>query len=397
VSFDEAVERTEELILESVRLRLCADVPLGVLLSGGIDSTLICWAMAKLNANIEAFTMAAPGDVQDEAGAARETAQILGIPHRVVPLPEQRLTLLDELTEAYSEPFAPFSALGVLLVSQAVRSSATVLLTGDGGDDVFLGYPFMSNAWLAQQTARRLPPGTPQLWRGVRSLVPAAGPLRRVKNFLEYATSGISAYARAHDGLPWFHQRSMLGERLGDAALRHRQMEPSFDSAQRLLTDVLDYHQRLHFTSEFMQKVDGGTMYHALEARSPLLDHQIWEFAASLPYETRFHGGQLKAVLREIVRRRVGESVASRKKQGFTVPVERWLAGKWSHELDRLKGSTLLESNGWIAPGRLEPAVAEALRNGRVPLQMWYMLAFERWLERSQATPAAQHTHAVTC
>src|SRR5690606_1331136 len=124
-----------------------ADVPIGVLLSGGIDSTLVCWAMAKLNANIKAFTVAAPGDEQDEAAAAQETAQILGLPHEVVPLPQSRPALIDELVEAYSEPFAPYSAQALLLVSRAVRNSATVLLTGDGGDDVFIGYPFMRNAW----------------------------------------------------------------------------------------------------------------------------------------------------------------------------------------------------------------------------------------------------------
>ena len=392
LSFNEAVEHTEELILEAVRLRLSADVPIGVLLSGGIDSTLVCWAMSQLNANIQSFTMAAPGDVQDETAAARETARILGIPHRSVPLPDSGPALIEEMVEAYSEPFAAYSAQGILLVSRAVKDSATVLLTGDGGDDIFLGYPFMRNAWLAQQTARKLPAVGSALWGVLRNVVPGVGPLRRLRNFADYSTAGLSAHATAHDGLPWFVQRSMLGERLRDVSLRHRELEPSFDSARNLLSEVLDYHRRLHFTSEFMQKVDGGTMYHAIEARSPLLDSKIWEFAGSLPFETRFHNGQLKSILREIVRRRVGEAVAVRKKQGFTVPVERLLAGKWSSELNRLKGTTLLEREGWIRRGQLAGAVEEAVRRGSAPLQLWYLLILERWLQRGKPAPAGAVT-----
>jgi asparagine synthase (glutamine-hydrolysing) len=362
---------------------LCADVPIGVLLSGGIDSSLVCWAMAKLNANIKAFTVAAPGDEQDETAAAQETARILGLPHEIVPLPQSRPALIDELVEAYSEPFASYSAQALLLVSRAVRNSATVLLTGDGGDDVFIGYPFMRNAWLAQQTANRVPAPAARLWAAARVAVPSSGPFRRIRRFLDYSTAGLSAHAGAHDGLPWFEQHSLLGERLNGVRLRQRELEPSFDSARRLLTDVLDYHRKMHFTSEFMQKVDGGTMYHSLEARSPFLDQRIWEFAAGLPFDVRMHDGQLKAILREIVRRRIGPRVAARKKQGFTVPVERWLAERWSSSLDELRGSTLLEREGWIRPGRLSSQVDQAMKNRFAPLQLWYLLVLERWLQRS--------------
>jgi asparagine synthase (glutamine-hydrolysing) len=139
---------------------------------------------------------------------------------------------------------------------------------------------------------------------------------------------------------------------------------------------------KLHFTSEFMPKVDGGTMYHGLEARSPFLDQRLWEFAASLPPELHFHGGSLKAILREIVRRRVGENVANRRKKGFTVPVERWLAERWAGALDDLTGKTELERQGWIRPGSLAGPVREARERGLVPTQLWYLLVLEKWLQR---------------
>lgn len=391
LSFEDAVEETERLLVEAVRLRLVADVPIGALLSGGIDSALVCWAMRELHANIKAFTVRAPGDPSDESGDAAHTARLLGIPHEIVDMPDTDFPP-DELVEAYSEPFACQSAQAMLWVSRAVKRRATVLLTGDGGDDIFLGYPFLWNAWTAQRTARKLPPGAPAAWRTLRGLVPARGPARRLKNFLDYATGGLGDHVRAHDGLPYYETRAILGERLAGRMLAQRQMPASAGSGRRLLYDVLAYHHRLHFTSEFMPKVDGGTMHYAIEARAPFLDHKLWEFAAALPPGVRFHGGALKAVLREIARRRVSPEVALRRKQGFTVPVERWLAERWSGMLGRLREGTIVENEGWIRPGSLEEPIGEAVRRRSVPVQLWRLLILEHWLAKNGASrpePAA--------
>jgi asparagine synthase (glutamine-hydrolysing) len=383
ISFDEAVEETERLLIEAVRLRLCSDVPIGALLSGGIDSTLVCWAMAKLDANVKAFTMAAPGDAEDETEAASATARLIGVPHEIVALPQTKTSQMDEMVEAYSEPFASQSAQGMLLLSRTAKQSATVLLTGDGADDVFLGYPFMRNAWRAHRLAQHLPASAAAGWAVVRSLMPGTGVGRQFRNLMDYSTGGIGPYARVHNGLPWYQQRSLLGDRLVGRQLQQRTMEASPAAARRLFPDVLEFHRKMHFTSEFMQKVDGATMYHAMEARSPFLDQRIWEFAASLPFSMRFHNGELKAILREIVRRRVGPEVAARKKQGFTVPMERWLVERWSGSLNRLKTATLLEREGWIQPGRLNAAIDDALNKRWAPVQLWYLLMLERWLERN--------------
>jgi asparagine synthase (glutamine-hydrolysing) len=269
----------------------------------------------------------------------------------------------------------------MLWVSKSVKRLATVLLTGDGGDDVFLGYPFFRNAWIAERLAMRLPAAAAPLWRATRRFVPAAGPLRRAVHFLDYSTGGLSEYAKAHDGLPYYERRSMLGERLAGITVTQRQLTPSLQSARRLLDDVFLYHRRLHFTDEFMQKVDGGTMHYAIESRSPLLDHKIWEFAATLPPEICFRGGALKAVLREIARRRIDPAVASRRKQGFVVPVERWLANRWSGMLNELRGSSLIEKDGWIRRGSLDAPLRDALASGRVPLQIWRLLILEHWMQ----------------
>ena len=384
IGFEDAVAETERLMVEAVQLRLCADVPIGALLSGGIDSGLVCWAMAQANAQIRAFTVGTPGDPSDESEAAGQTAKQLGIRHEIVELPEAG-PMLDTLVAGFSEPFASQSALALLRVAQAIKPHATVLLTGDGGDDVFFGYPFFKNAWMAQRIARHLPNGSGQLWSALRRLVPGAGALRRMRSFLDFATGGLGAYARVHDGLPYFEQRSMLGERLGLKRLDQRDIPVSLDSARRLLPDLFAFHRKMHFTSEFLPKVDGATMYYALEARSPFLDHRIWEFAARLPAAVRLYDGTLKAVLREIARRRLGPAVAERKKQGFTVPAERWLAQRWMPALAALKGTTRLEQEGWIQPGVLVSVVENAVRKQWVPHQLWYLLVLEQWLRKNAA------------
>jgi asparagine synthase (glutamine-hydrolysing) len=384
MTFEEAVEETERLLVESVRLRLISDVPIGVLLSGGIDSALVCWATRELNANITAFTIRASDDPSDESADAASTARVLGIPHEIVEMPDTDFSL-DELTNAYSEPFACESAQAMLWVTRAVKRRATVLLTGDGGDDVFFGYSFFWKAWMAQRLAQRLPAAAAAVWRVIRSACPPHGSGKRVRNFLDYATGGLGDHARAHDGLPYYERRGILGDRLRGRQLPERRLEASLESGRRLLWDVFEYHRRMHFTSEFMPKVDGGTMYYAVEARAPFLDQKIWECAAAMPPEVRFHGRRLKAVLREIVRRRITPEAANREKKGFNVPVRTLLAERWSGMLDRLRENTLLEQEGWVQRGTLLGPLEAALSDKRVPIQLWRLLVLEHWLEKCVA------------
>jgi asparagine synthase (glutamine-hydrolysing) len=180
ISFNEAVERTEELLQEAVRLRLFADVPVGALLSGGVDSALICWGAASQGAKVTAFTVATPGQDTDESTDAQATARELGIDVEVLPMSEDDAPDLDQLTSAFAEPFATQSALGLLRVSRAIREAGIkVVLTGDGGDDVFLGYPRHGHMLTVQRIAERMPLGAVPVWRAVRSLVPMVGPSRR--------------------------------------------------------------------------------------------------------------------------------------------------------------------------------------------------------------------------
>lgn len=383
-SFLEAVEETERLFVRAVEKRLFADVPVGALLSGGIDSSLVCWAIQHLGGDITAFTIGTAGDPSDEAGDASHTAKRLGIRHQVLQLGGDTEPNIQELVSAYAEPFACASALGMLRVSKAVRGSATVLLTGDGGDDVFLGYPEHRHLWLAQKLARSLPGFLASGWRANRELVPQVGSLKRLSSFLNYSTGGLGAVACAHDGLPSYRRYGMLGERLAGISVSQRDIEWSNESGRNVLAEFLEYDRGNRFVGEYMTKVDGATMFHSLEARSPFLDQDLWEFASSLSFELRLHGAQLKSVLRELARQKLGEQLARGRKRGFTIPVQRWLVGRWRIALTELLQTSILDREGWINSRAVLDRLSVAGEKGWAPNQLWYIFVLELWLRHEQ-------------
>lgn len=384
-SFREALEETERLFVNAVEKRLFADVPVGALLSGGVDSSLICWAIAHLGGDVTAFTVGTPGDPSDETKDASETAKQLGIDHRVLELTGDAAPNIDDLISAYAEPFACASALGMLRVSKAVRDSATVLLTGDGGDDVFLGYPEHRHLWLAQRLARSLPRSVATGWQNNRAILPQVGPFKRLSSFFNYSTGGLGAVACAHDGLPAYQQHGLLGTRLNGVSLSQRAIDWSHDSARNVLDEFLEYDRGNRFVGEYMTKVDGATMFHSLEARAPFLDQDLWEFASSLSADVRLHGGRLKSLLRALAREKIGDRVASGRKRGFTIPVQRWLVGRWLPAITELMETSVLDREGWINSKAVLDRIAAAKKTGWAPNQLWYLFVLESWLryERS--------------
>ncbi|HSE33412.1 MAG TPA: asparagine synthase (glutamine-hydrolyzing) [Pyrinomonadaceae bacterium] len=383
-TFQEALAETERLFVRGVEKRLFADVPVGALLSGGIDSSLICWAIKHLGGDVTAFTVGTPGDPTDESADATETAQRLGIRHQVLEFTSNTEPDLTELVSAYAEPFACASALGMLRVSKAVAGCATVLLTGDGGDDVFLGYPEHRHLWLAQKLARSLPEFVASGWRNYQEKFPLTGSLKRLGSFLNYSTGGLGAVTCAHDGIPAYREAGMLGERLADVTLPQRDIEWSHGSGRNVLTEFLEYDRRGRFVGEYMTKVDGATMFHSLEARSPFLDQDLWEFASSLTFGLRLSGGRPKSLLRALAAQKIGESLARGRKRGFTIPVNRWLVGRWRDSMTTLLQDSICEEAGWINARSVLNQLNSAAVNRWAPNQVWYIFVLESWLRHEQ-------------
>jgi asparagine synthase (glutamine-hydrolysing) len=134
-----------------------------------------------------------------------------------------------------------------------------------------------------------------------------------------------------------------------------------------------------------MTKVDGATMQYGIEARSPFLDHRLWEFAAALPYDIRLHRGRLKAILRQLARQEIGRSVARRPKRGFDVPVQRWISGRWRTSVEALLRDSMLERDGWIRPGAAVRQLENAVKIGTAPLHLWYVIVLEAWLQHENS------------
>ena len=385
ISFEDAVEETERLLLQAVQRRLDADVPVAALLSGGIDSALVCWAASKLGADIQTFTVGAPGEPVDETADAALTARQIGIRHRVLPLDSNAVPNPRILAQAYGEPFPCSSAFGMLAVSELVKPEATVMLTGDGGDDVFLGYEIHRHLRYAQQISQYIPAGLARTWcmlreAGAAERGPAASRAGRALRFVDYMAGGLGAVDSAHDSQAYFTHWRLTGERLIAKAPWQAPSEWSVRSARRLLQQYLDSSIERRFTGEYMTKVDGGAMWYAVEARSPFLDQDLWEFAAHLPSDVKLRHGELKAILRELVRRRISPRVASRKKRGFTIPAERWLVTAWRQEMtDNLRDLRLAQL-GFLDREALVRAWADAQARREAPRQLWYVHALETWL-----------------
>jgi asparagine synthase (glutamine-hydrolysing) len=265
----------------------------------------------------------------------------------------------------------------MLAVSELVQANATVLLTGDGGDDVFLGYPEHRNLWLAQKTAAVLPRPVLHSWKTLRRFSPPG--LKRARSFLDFVAGGLPAATCVRDGLP--NYGPMLTGELQGRTIPQRQAPWSDEGGRTLLYDFLNYDFNQRFTGEYLPKVDGGTMHYALEARSPFLDQQVWEYAAGLPVSVRLRNHQLKAVLRTIASRNIAPDIASLRKRGFTIPVQRWLTTRWRTRFEAAFDKPVLGDTGWVSTPEVRAGLQRAIDRGEeAPIQLWYLFVLENWL-----------------
>ena len=390
LGFREAVERSEELLLDAVQMRLRADVPMASTLSGGIDSALICWALKKLGADVKVYTLSLPGDASDETNDAVQTARHLDLDHRLIRLPRVASSLLESTTNAYSEPFASESALGMMVISACASKEVKVVFTGDGADDVFLGYPFFRADWIAQCCASSIPDGAVTFYKTVRPWLPASCVVvRKLRTLMDLVATGQDAHGRSLNSLPYYVANKLIGQRLRSFIHEHG-WQDTCHSGRFVLADVFQYHFGHHFQGEFLVKVDESTMYYGIEARSPFLDQEIWEFASKLPVGILLHHGELKAVLKDIVSRRIGVNIAARRKRGFTVPIERLLAGPWRYRVELLCDSSCLTGDGWVEQEALRQVALDSLDKEKVPAQLWRLIVLESWLQQRRNLPAVR-------
>jgi len=394
-----AIEELRELLDSAVRMRMRSDVPLGAFLSGGVDSSIIVALMQKRSAEpIKTFTIGFPVPEYDESKYAEIVARHLGTDHRVLQVNPDALEVLPKLAYYYDEPFSDSSAIPTWYVSKLTREHVTVALSGDGGDELFAGYPRYSAALAAARFDRFTPLRSlvaSRLWQWL----PASGSqksfFRRVKRFSEAIT--LPPPRRYLTWVGIFQERQR-GELYRDDFLAQLTTDPAAfvrTAWQRCagrdvitcasLTDLLTY-----MPCALMTKVDIASMAHSLECRAPLLDFRVAEFAASLPSRYKYRRGRGKWLLREAFGHLLPREVFTRRKMGFGVPIDYWLRG----ELKPLAADLLLSpTTRCLAYFRPEAICslwdAHQSRRYDHTYRLWALLMFESWL-REWASPSGQ-------
>lgn len=322
-SYDEAKETVKSLLFDSIKLRLNADVPVGSFLSGGIDSSLICAITSKLNKNVCAYTARFQNKEFDESNFAVDTARYLGIPIKVCDCTGgDLLNVFDDYLHYYDEPFADDSLIPTSLVAQKAREDVTVILGGDGGDELFYGYP--KYEW----TKARLEQYKKPYW--LRKLLTPYYTHRG--GDIEVFQSTQRNYSDVYRSLGMFCYTLEGCENFDRLELAR--MLPDKKYIQNS-TDVLPYtdYDIKTFLNAVNQKCDRATMRSSMELRCPILDYRVAEYSRLLPYEYMNGKYGLKTILKDILYEMVPKDMLDRPKQGFVPPTTDWFRGNLKENL----------------------------------------------------------------
>jgi asparagine synthase (glutamine-hydrolysing) len=398
----EALGELRRRLAEAVRLRLISDVPLGAFLSGGIDSSVVVALMAEAaGARVKTFSIGFHEARYNELPHARAVADRFATHHHEYVVTPDAVALLPKLVWHYNEPYADSSAVPTFYLAEVTRRTVTVALTGDAGDENFAGYDrYRANVLaarldrlpmplraLAGAAARRLP--APAGWPRVRRLrrFLEAVPLTRERRYATWMLHFDAAQKRALCTPDFLAAAGTDSE-----ALIERWFHES--DAADFVDATLDADVHTYLPDDLLVKVDIATMAHGLEARSPFLDHELMEFAASLPVGLKLHGRTQKYLLRQLARPLVPASVIDRPKQGFGVPIDVW----FRRELRDLAHDVLLgrsaRQRGYFRHEVVERLLAEHVAGTRAwHAQLWNLLMFELWhqtfVDRRPEAPAA--------
>lgn len=388
---DVAIASLRETVDAAVRERLIADVPLGLFLSGGIDSMVVAESAARQSSSsLQAFTIGFEDASHDERDAASSVARIFGFEHRVEVLSsDAALKMLDEATECLDEPLADAAILPQLLLAEFTKKYVKVALSGDGGDELLLGYQHVPVHAFAESH--------PALWhaagafRHLASAVPSGG---------GYFSAGFKLQRLAR-GLgirdPWARDMAWRGACTADDASRlllpELQEAAQIGEAERMLAAYAREAEhrpfweqwswaylRTFLMDEVLVKVDRATMWMGLEARSPLLDTRVIEAVFRIPHRWKTGAWGKKRLSKELLRDKVPIVLLNRSKHGFGVPVAHWLRGPLSSELHGYADSDWLKKQGIFESDAVGRLVREH-QNGRLDRrkELWAFFMFQRW------------------
>jgi asparagine synthase (glutamine-hydrolysing) len=382
-------ERLDEILTDATRVRMISDVPVGAFLSGGVDSSTVVALMARLAGTVKTFSVGFSEQSFNELPFARKVASVWGTDHEEIQVKPDASAILPRLVWHYGEPFADSSAVPTYYVAEASRRRVTVALNGDGGDEGFGGYAWHRAIRVAQLYRRIVPAvlrslvatpsrvladlrGVPRLVQSASRLVGHWGGRSPLEDFWIWPgflgtdrqalyTSAFRARLRAFD--PAEYARSIYRAAGG------------FDEVDRAFQVGIE----TYLPDDLLVKVDIATMAHSLEARSPLLDYRVLEFAASLPAARHVGLMNTKRLLKTYGARLLPPSVIYRRKQGFSIPLAAWLRGPLRAPLTMLLGGDRFVRRGYFEGAAVRALVEKHLAGEDHSARLWALLWLELW------------------
>jgi len=410
---EEILEQLHEELADAVRLRMIADVPLGAFLSGGIDSsTVVALMQSQSSGPVKTFTIGFHEDQYNEATHARKIAEHLGTQHtEFFVTPQDALNVVPLLPSMYDEPFADSSQIPTHLVSKLARGHVTVALSGDGGDELFCGYPrydFVHSLWNA---VRRVPGPIARSAAKAMHLVPTAlinntaGRLplpRRLRQAPGEKLHRLAGHLSAQDPAEIYLRAITMWSDPSAVVLNSHEHDSVFRAIRKfaempdiremaMLTDLTNY-----LPDDILTKVDRASMAIGLEARVPLLDHRVVEFAWRLPLHFKVRNGKTKWALRQMLYQHVPAELVERPKMGFGVPVDLWLGGPLREWAEDMLATETLGRHGLFSVEPIRKKWREHVSGARDwHYLLWPVLMFQAWMAEASSRGMQRESRTV--
>jgi asparagine synthase (glutamine-hydrolysing) len=380
----EAVPALRAVLVDAVRSHLVSDVPLGAFLSGGVDSSLVVGLMAEASGSrVKTFSIGFDDPAFDELEHARRVAQHFGTDHHELIVKPDGVAILDRLIAHFDEPFADSSAIPTWYVSEMARRHVTVVLSGDGGDELFGGY----DRYVPHPRVVAFDRYSPRAFRRVAALAAARLPHgARGKNFLRHVAR--DDHGRYLDAIRFFSADEKSSLLSTDVRRALNGSDPEARLARHFAryaglpwpSQMMRFDAETYLPEDVLTKVDRMSMAHSIESRVPLLDNEVIRFASALPAAFKIKNGRRKHVLKEVAATLLPRDILDRRKQGFGVPLGTWFRGN----LRDLFADTLLAGpslqRGYFQPAFVRRLVDEHLSGRRDhTLRLWQLVVFERW------------------
>lgn len=390
----EAIARLDTLLDESVTGQLISDAPLGIFLSGGIDSSTVAWYAQKNSGKpIDTFSMGFSDVHFDESAYAREVAALLGTNHHEQTVtPEDALNTIPLIPEVFSEPVADASVIPTLLLSAFTKKRVKVALGGDGGDELFAGYPTFQAEQLFG-AYEHIPSFVKALGKKMINALPASDAnFSLTFNLKKFISSDKENREQRHaewlGSFPEKERMALVKNELEDVTRSSNALEDidryGNEYSQADVNNKLLYtYLRSYLMDEVLAKVDRASMHYGLEVRAPFLDYRLVEFVFSLPYNLKYKNFQTKYLLKKLMQGRLPDHLLYRKKKGFGIPLSRWL----KHELKGLC-QELLSEERIGNQGLFNAEYVSRIKNehflGRVDnrKQLWNLMVFQLWYKK---------------